>query len=128
LGKTPKKIIVFVIDEHGRALTKESMHRLISELLENAMGEPNADAVVFNGSGINNCANLVGQISGVDISEWEMIYLHGSKYPPVLLTHDNKEKLVAMLPDFKGTSAAAIFKVLDDSEAFENFKKEGYER
>ena len=33
MGKTPNKKLVFVMDEHGRVLTKESLHNLISELL-----------------------------------------------------------------------------------------------
>jgi hypothetical protein len=122
LGENPKKIIVFVIDEYGRTLTKKSLHKLISELFDKALNEQNADAVVFSGPSIDICANLADQIIGKDISEWEIIYLHGSKYPPVLLTRENKEKLLALLPEFKGTSAEAIYKVLIDSGVFGKFQ------
>lgn len=122
MGKTPNKKLVFVIDEHGRALTKESLHKLISELSDKALDEPNVDAVVATGSTINICTKLAEQISGKDIAEWEIIYLHGSKYPPVLLTHEDKETLVALLPQFNGTSAEAVCKVLKDAGAFKQFE------
>lgn len=118
MGKPPKKILVFVIDEHGRTLKEKSLHKLISEFFEKAMDEPNVDAVVFNGASINVCVNLANGTTGKDISDWEIIYLHGSKYPPVLLTQENKEELLTLLPDFKGTSAEAIYKVLVDSGVF----------
>lgn len=115
------KILVFVIDEYGRALTKESLHRLISELFDKALEGQVDNAIVLNGASFNDCEKLAVQIAGRDFAEWEIIYLHGSKYPPVLLTQDNKEKLLALLPDFKGTSAAAIFKVLEEAEAFADY-------
>jgi len=123
LGKPHKKklVLVFVIDEFGRALTKESLDTLISELVEKALDERNIDVVAANGATINDCAYLTGQITGKDLAEWEVIYLHGSKYPPVLLGHDVKEKLVAMLPNYKGTSAEAVYKVLVDSDTFGEF-------
>jgi hypothetical protein len=118
LGKAPNKKFVFVIDEHGRTLTQKSLHRLLSELSEKALEERNIDIVAASGPTVNNCAYLADQITGRDIAEWEIIYLHGSKYPPVLLTYENKEKLVALLPEFKGASAEAVYKVLTDSGAF----------
>jgi len=121
LGKSPHKRLVFVIEEHGRVLTKESLHRLISELFDKVLGEENIDADVFNGSDINICANLAKRISGRNIADCEIIYLHGSKYPPVLLTQENKETLTAILPDYKGTSAEAIFKVLTDADVFDEY-------
>ena len=122
MEKTPNKKLVFVIDEYGRTLTKESMHKLISELFDKALGERNVDAVVVNGHGINTCANLMSQINGQDITAWELIYFHGSKYPPVLLNHDNKEKLIILLPEYKGASADAVYKVLVDSGTFSEFE------
>jgi len=110
-----------VIEEHGRVLTKESLHRLISELFEKVLCEPKIDADVKNGHDINICTQLAKQIRGKNIADCEIIYLHGSKYPPVLLTQENKETLVALLSDFNGTSAEAIFKVLSDSGAFDEF-------
>jgi hypothetical protein len=118
LGKTPKKIIVFVIDEHGRTLSKKSLHRLISELFDKISEARNIDADVINGQSINICANFATQISVRNIADWEIIYLHGSKYPPVLLTQENKETLTALLLEFEGTSAEAIFKVLTDAGVF----------
>ena len=56
-----------------------------------------------------------------DIADWEVIYLHGSNYPPVLLDYEDKEELTALLPRFKGTSAEAIYKVLVDSGTFDRF-------
>lgn len=122
LGKALKKILVFVIDELGRNLTKESMHRLIEELFNEALDERNIDAVVVNGPSVNTCSYLTGMVSGLDIDEWELIYFHGSKYPPVLLNYSNKETLATMLPGFKGTSAEAVFKVLTDSGTFNRFQ------
>ena len=135
MGKTPNKKIVFILDEHGRTLTKQSMHKLLSELFDKALKEQNVDAVVASGPTINTCAYLSDQIAGREIAEWEIIYLHGSKYPgrmgeqdakrptspPVLLTHEDKESLIAMLPTFSGTSAEAVYKVLMDSWAFNQF-------
>jgi hypothetical protein len=118
LGTTPSKKLVFVIDEHGRVLTKESLHKLISELFDKVLGEKNIDADVLNGREINICAKLAKQIAERKIADCEIIYLHGSKYPPVLLTQENKETLTAILPDFKGTSAEAIYKVLTDANVF----------
>jgi len=109
---------VFVIDEHGRTLTKKSLHKLISELFGKVLQMRDVDAVVLNNATINACTYLVDQIAGRDIVEWEIIYLHGSKYPPVLLAHEDKEKLIAMLPEFDGTSAEAIYKVLIESGTF----------
>lgn len=120
-----KKILVVVIDEYGRALTKESLHRLISVLFEKALDGQIDNAVVLSGASVNDCAKLAAQITGRDFAEWEIIYLHGSKYPPVLLTRENKENLLALLPNFSGTSASAIFKVLEDAEIFTDFKKDG---
>jgi len=114
-------MLVFVIDEHGRALTKESLHRLISELFDKVIDERNVDAVVINSPTANTCAYLINQIAERDFAEWEIIYLHQSKYPPVLLNCDNKESLLALLPDFKGTSAEAIYKVLTDSGTYSKF-------
>jgi hypothetical protein len=122
LGKTPNKIIVFVIDEYGRTLTKDSMHKLITELFDKALDERSVDVVAVNSPTINNCAYLIVQINCKGIVEWEIIYLHGSKYPPVLLTHEDKEKLTALLPVFNGTSAEAIYKVLTDSGVYDRFK------
>lgn len=121
MGKTPKKILVFVIDEYGRTLTKKSLHRLISELLDKALDERNVDAVVVNGSAVNDCAYLISQINRKDIADWEIIYIHGNKYPPVLLAQRDKENLIALMPEFKGTSAQAVYKVLTDSGAFSKF-------
>jgi len=118
LGKAPNKKIVFVIDEHGRTLTRKSLHRLLSELSEKALEERNIDIVAASGSTVNNCAYLADQITGKCIAEWEVIYLHGSKYPPVLLAYEDKEKLIALLPKFKGASAEAVYKVLADSGAY----------
>lgn len=121
LGENPKKLLVFIIDEHGRTLTETSLHRLISELFDKALNVKNVDAVVVNGPTVNVCADLMAQIVGRDIAEWELIYLHGSKYPPVLLTHENKEDLIALLPEFDGTSAEAVYKVLTDSRVFDAY-------
>ena len=92
MNQTPNKrergtaaCLVFVIDEHGRTLTKESLHKLISELFDKALDERNVDAVVATGPAVNICTNFSDRIIGKDIAEWEAIYLHGSKYPPVLL-------------------------------------------
>ena len=120
-----KKILVVVIDEYGRALTKESLHRLISELFNKALEGHIDNAVVLNGASVNDCAKLAAQIAGKNFAEWEIIYLHGSKYPPVLLTQENIENLLVLLPNFSGTSAAAIFRVLEKAEAFADFKKDG---
>jgi hypothetical protein len=122
LGKAPKKILVFVIDEHDRTLTKESLHMLISELFEKVLDEQNVDAIVVNSPAVSTCAKLIGQIAGRDIADWEIIYFHGSDYPPVLLTYENKEKLAALLPEYKGTSAEAVYKVLADSGAYDKFE------
>ena len=124
MEKSPCKKFVFVIDEYGRALKKESLHSLISEFFDKFLDEKNINADVFNGHSINICANLAKQIAERDIADCEIIYLHGSKYPPVLLPEENKEMLVALLPDFSGTSAEAIFKILTDSDAFSAFSSE----
>jgi len=118
LGEKLKKLLVFIIDEHGRTLSKSSLHRLISELFDKALDTKNVDAVVVSSPTIYICANLMTQIDGRNIAEWEIIYFHGSKYPPVLLGHEDKEKLIALLPVFDGTSAEAIYKVLADSGTF----------
>ena len=115
---SPSKRLVFVIDEYGRTLTKKSLEALLSELFEKALNERNADAVVANGGILNDAAYLASQITGRDIAGWEVIYLHGSKYPPVLLTCGDKEKLLALLPGFNGTSAEAVYKILADSGTF----------
>ena len=121
LGNSPYIKLVFIVHEHGRSLTKESSHKLISELFEKALNEQNVEAVVASGPSINDCAILVKQLKGKDIADWELIYIHGSIYPPVLLTYEDKEKLIVLLPEFNGTSAEAIYKVLDDSGAFVRF-------
>jgi hypothetical protein len=121
LEKTPVKRLVFVIDEHGRTLNKKSMHKLLSELFEKARKENNVDAIALNGKSVNNCAYLASQVSEKDISEWDIIYFHGSKYPPVLLSDSDKIQLVALLANFNGSSAAAIYKVLTDAGAYSQF-------
>lgn len=121
MGETPEKRLVFVVDEHGRTLTKKSMHKILSELFEKALKLSNVDAIAVNGKSVNICAYFASQIAGKDISEWDVIYFHGSKYPPVLLTVNDKETLAAILPDFNGTSAEAIYKVLTDAGAYSQF-------
>ena len=124
MRKAPIKKLVFVIDEHGRTLNKESLHKLISELFDKALDEPNVDAVVLNGGKANECVYLADQVIGRDIDEWEVIYLHGSKYPAVLLSDECKERLLTLLSDSeesKGTSAEVIYKILADSRAFSRF-------
>ena len=121
LEKAPNKKLVFVIDEHGRTLTKETMHKLLSELFDKVLDERNVDAVAASGPTVNVCTYLADQVIGRDFAEWEIIYLHGSKYPPVLLTHEDKEKLIALLPEFNGTSAEAVYRVLVDSEVYCQF-------
>ena len=118
MGKNLDKKLLFVIDEHGRTLTKKSLQKLLSELFDKALGWQNADCVVANSPTFSICAYLADQVAGKDIVDWEMIYLHGSKYPPVLLTHEDKEKLVELLPSFEGTSAEAICRVLAESGVF----------
>jgi len=117
----PAQKLVFVIDEHGRTLTKKSLHKLLSELFDKALQESEVDAIAVNGQKINNCEYLADQIAGRDISDWSVIYLHDGKYPPVLLSDDDKMNLAAWLPDFDGTSAEIIFKVLTDAGAFNKF-------
>jgi len=117
LKDSPSKRLVFVIDEYGRTLTKKSLNALVSELFGKALDERNVDAVIANGQGINDASYLASQIAGWDIAGWELIYLHGSQYPPVLLTCGDKGKLLALLPGFNGTSAAAIYEVLTGSGA-----------
>ena len=119
MGKT--KLLVFVIDEYGRTLSKDSLHKLISELCEKVLDVQNVDVIAANGPTINICTKLAEQLAVKNISEWEIIYLHGSKYPPVLLTGEDKERLLVLLPHFNGTSAEAIYKVLTDSGAFSQF-------
>jgi len=119
--ENPNNKLVFVIDEHGRTLSQKSLQRLISELFEKALGIKNVDAVVANGPTVNACTYLNDQVTGRDISDWEIIYLHGSKYPPVLLTCENKVELVSRLLEFNGTSAEVIYKVLTDAGAFDYF-------
>ena len=126
MGRTPNKKLVFVIDEHGRTLTKESLHKLLSELSIKALKEANFDAVAVSGPTINKREHLMGQIIGRDIAEWEIIYLHSSKYPPVLLTQEDKESFIALLPEFIGTSAEAVYKVLMDSGAYAGYVEAGY--
>lgn len=121
MGKIPTQKLVFVIDEHGRALTKESLDTLISELVDKALEERNIDVVAANGATVNDCAYLADQIAARDFAEWEVIYLHGNKYPPVLLGYEVKEKFAALLPEYSGTSAEAIFKVLVESDVFGDF-------
>ena len=121
MGKTPAKKVVFVIDEHGRTLSKQSMHKFLSELFEKALKKPNVDAVAASGPTINTCAYLLDQITGRDMAGWEVIYLHGSKYPPVLLTQEYKESLAVLLPTYEGTSAEAVYKVLMDAGAYNQF-------
>lgn len=122
MPKELKKVLVFVIDEYGRTLDKKSLHKLISEFCENVLDGQNVDIVVVHGHTINTCAYLLGQITGRGIADWEIIYLHAGKYPPVLLAHEDKEKLIVLLPGFNGTSAEAVYKVLLDSGAYDSFK------
>lgn len=121
MGKLSTQKLVFVIDEHGRALTKASLNTLISELVDKALEERNIDIVVANGATVNDCAYLADQIAARDFAGWEIIYLHGSKYPPVLLGYEVKMKLAALLPKSNGTSAEAIYKVLVDADVFGGF-------
>ena len=121
MAKTPAKKLVFVIDEYGRILEKKFMHKLLSELFEKALKVQKVEAVVASGPTINTCVYLLDQLTGRDIDEWEVIYLHGSKYPPVLLTKEDKADLIALLPIFKGTSAEAVYKILMDARAFIQF-------
>lgn len=121
MGKTPAKKLVFIIDEYGRTPSKSFLDRLMAELLDKVFIEPNIDVTVANGRGINTCKYLAEQIIGKDIVTWEIVYLHGSIYPPVLLAHGNKENLIVLLPKFSGTSAEAVYKVLNDSGAFSQF-------
>jgi len=112
---------VFVLEKHGRALTKESMHRLISELFDKALKVKNAEAVIINGVSINDCKNFATQLTGRDITDWEVIYFHDSEYPPVLLTTTDKENLKALLPDFVGTSTEVVYQILSDAGAYNQF-------
>lgn len=121
----PSKKHVFVIDEYGRTLTKDSLKTLVSELFDKALKEQSVDAVIANGKTINDCVYLSSQIMGRDITEWEIIYLHGSKYPPVLLSDDAKTELVLRLPGFGGTSAEMLYMVLTDSGTFNEFTEHG---
>ena len=120
---TPTKRMVFVIEEHGRVLAKKSLHKITSELFDKALNIKRVDAVVVNGESINKSEYLLDQVGGRDISSWDIIYIHDSKYPPVLLTGEDKEALVALLPDFNDSSAQAIYKVLTDAGAYEQFHK-----
>lgn len=122
IEKNPKSILIFVIDEFGRTLSKDYLRKLISELFDKALDKSNVEAVVANGPTINDCLYLADQIIEKDIAEWEIIYLHVSKYPPVLLTAEDKETLVTLLHNFSGTSAAAIYKVLTDFGAYDTLE------
>ena len=121
MKKSSSQLLVFIIDRHGRALTKKSSHRLLTELSDKALVATSIDAIVVNGSSANNSKWLESQLAGRRINTWEIIYLHGDSYPPVLLTKDDKEKLVALLPDFVGTSAEAIYKILDGAGTYHHF-------
>ena len=121
MKKSSSWLLVFIIDRHGRALTKKSSHRLLVELFGKVLTANSVDATVVNGSSVNNSKWLESQLAGRCIDTWEIIYLHGDSYPPMLLTKDDKEKLVALLPDFDGTSAEAIFKILDGAGTYHHF-------
>jgi len=121
LGKSPTEKLVFVLEKNGRALTKESMHRLLSELFNKALEVENADATVVNGSSINDCKNFASQITGRNSADWEVIYLHDDEYPPVLLATADKENLSELLPCFSGTSAEAVYRILADAGAYSRF-------
>jgi len=118
LREPPAKKLVFVLDKHNRVLTKKSMHKLLSELFHKALGIESVDAVVINGSSINDCNNFSSQIIGRNFAEWEVIYFHENDLPPVLLNEADKQKLTALLPKFIGTSAEAVYKVLADAGAY----------
>lgn len=111
------KKLVFVIDAHGRVLAKKSLQALMAELFDKVLNDKNVDVSVANGRLVNNCEYLAGQIAGLDIADWEIVYLHDSKYPPVLLSDNAKGKLTALLPVWSGTSADAVYKVLTDTDA-----------
>ena len=115
MGNSPEQSTVFVIDGQSRVLTKDSLHRLLSELFEKALNKSNVDAVAVNGKSINICEYLLSQVKGKDVLEWHVIYLHDDDHAPVLLNNADKEKLVILLHDFKGISADAICKVLADA-------------
>ena len=130
------KILVFVIERHGRALTKKSLHSLISQFLDKVRDVDDSKAVVastrnrsigitvVNGKSVNDCTYLATQLLGKGLDEWETIYLHGDDYSPVLLSLGDKEKLMALLQSFKGenpphkTSADAIYKILADTGVY----------
>ena len=121
------KILVFVIERHGRALTKKSLHRLISQFLSkirDADSSRNIGITVVNGKSVNDCVYLASQLLGKHITKWEIIYLHGDDYSPVLLSLEDKEKLTALLQSFdRGnpphkTSADAIYKILTDAGVY----------
>jgi hypothetical protein len=112
------KKLVFVIDAHGRALSKKSLQALMSELFDKVLNDKNVDVTVANGRFVNNCEYLAGQIAGLNIADWEVVYLPDSKCPPVLLSDNAKEKLTALLQDWSGTSAEAVYKVFMDAGAF----------
>jgi hypothetical protein len=107
-----------VLEKNGRVLTKESMHRLLSELFNKALEARNTDAIVANGPSINDCKNFASQIAGRDSADWEVIYIHDDEYPPVLLTTTDKESLASLLLCFSGTSAEAVYKILADAGAY----------
>lgn len=117
-NKTCTRKLVFIIDKRGRALTKKSSHRLISELFDKALCAKGADAIVLSGKSFNDCRHLDTRISGKSVADWELIYFHGREHPPVLLTNKDKKKLVALLPSFQGTSAEATYKVLNDAGVY----------
>ena len=134
LGKSPERKserkLVFILHEHGKALTKESQHKLVSELFDKALntqekqGKQNIEAVIVSGPSINDCAVLWMQIKGRDIAGWEMVYIHGSQYPPVLLSCEDKVKLVEMLyklADAGIKSPKLVYEMLAELGAYKRF-------
>jgi len=117
MSSSPRKVRVIILEEHGKAVTQTTAHRLVDELFNKARPEKNVESLIINGPKVNNCTYLLMLITELSsLDEWEVIFYHkGQDNAPILLHEDDKRNLPEALSFCTGTSADAIFGIIAKS-------------
>jgi len=121
--KNKEAPVIFVLHENGGTLTKDSLHKLVREYLDDVCHQENTKVIVLNGPSINAASHLLTQIKRRNINRWDLIYIHSMGYSPVLLDDGAKKELPAILGNFQGTSAEAVYSMLSKSDTFMSLLK-----
>ena len=108
--------LVFFLDQHGRALTQDSINDLLDKIFD-VLKIKNVRGVTVTGPSINRPDILLIQIKDRELDGWELMYFRDEE-GVVLLSEENKKELAGALENAKGTSSDAIHGILERAGAY----------